>query len=41
MMADCPAAVLVLIDRNGEDLGEALIAAGLAREWDGKPRPWC
>lgn len=33
--------VLVLVDRNGEDLGEALIAAGLARKWDGKRRPWC
>lgn len=33
--------VLVLIERSGEDLGEALIAAGLARKWDGKRRPWC
>ena len=26
---------------DGIDLGEALIAAGLARAWDGKRRPWC
>ena len=25
----------------GQDLGEALIAAGLARRWDGRRRPWC
>jgi micrococcal nuclease len=29
----------VIVD--GVDLGEALVAAGLAREWDGKRRPWC
>lgn len=33
--------VLVLVRRGGEDLGEALIAAGLARRWDGKRHPWC
>jgi micrococcal nuclease len=26
---------------GGADLGEALIAAGLARRWDGRRRPWC
>jgi micrococcal nuclease len=26
---------------DGVDLGEALIAAGLARAWDGKRRTWC
>ncbi len=26
---------------GGQDLGEALIAAGLARAWDGRRRPWC
>jgi micrococcal nuclease len=26
---------------NGQDLGDALIAAGLARAWDGRRRPWC
>jgi micrococcal nuclease len=29
----------VLVD--GRDVGESLIAAGLARRWDGKRRPWC
>lgn len=33
--------VLVLMERNGEDLGRALIAAGLARPWDGKRHSWC
>ena len=33
--------VLVLIERDGEDLGRALIKAGLARPWDGKRHPWC
>lgn len=26
---------------DGVDLGEALVAAGLARRWDGKRRSWC
>jgi micrococcal nuclease len=26
---------------RGEDLGEAMIAAGLARPWRGKREPWC
>jgi len=26
---------------SGQDLGDALIAAGLARAWDGRRRPWC
>ncbi|MCM0018447.1 MAG: thermonuclease family protein [Tagaea sp.] len=29
----------VLVD--GRDVGEDLIAAGLARRWDGRRRPWC
>ncbi len=29
----------VIVD--GIDLGEALVAAGLARAWDGRRRPWC
>lgn len=29
----------VLLD--GYDLGDSLIAAGLARRWDGKRRSWC
>ncbi len=26
---------------DGQDLGEALVAAGLARAWDGRRHPWC
>lgn len=26
---------------EGRDIGEDLIAAGLARRWDGSRRPWC
>ena len=26
---------------DGEDAGEALVAAGLARPWDGRRRSWC
>ncbi len=26
---------------EGRDIGEDLIAAGLARRWDGRRRPWC
>lgn len=26
---------------NGKDVGEVLIAEGLARRWDGKRHPWC
>lgn len=33
--------VLARMERGGEDLGEALIARGLARPWEGKRRPWC
>ncbi len=33
--------VLARMERNGEDLGEALIRAGLARKWDGRRHPWC
>lgn len=29
----------VLVD--GKDVGEILIAEGLARRWDGKRHPWC
>ncbi|MFN8705023.1 MAG: thermonuclease family protein [Rhodospirillales bacterium] len=32
---------LAFVKVDGADLGEALIAAGLARQWDGKRRPWC
>ncbi len=33
--------ILVIVERDGEDLGEALISKGLARRWDGKRRSWC
>lgn len=26
---------------GGQDLGEELMAAGLARPWEGRRRPWC
>jgi len=26
---------------DGRDLGEDLIAAGLARPWEGRRKPWC
>ncbi len=29
----------VLVD--GADVGDGLVAAGLARPWDGRRRPWC
>ncbi len=32
---------LALVKVDGVDLGEALVAAGLARPWEGKRRPWC
>jgi endonuclease YncB( thermonuclease family) len=32
---------LARVTVDGIDLGEALVAAGLAREWDGKRRTWC
>ncbi len=33
--------ILARFERDGEDLGEALIRAGLARPWEGKRQPWC
>lgn len=33
--------ILVTISAGGEDLGEALIAEGLARPATGDRRPWC
>jgi micrococcal nuclease len=33
--------LLVTIRRGPDDLGEALIAAGLARRWEGARRSWC
>jgi len=33
--------VLARVTRDGEDLGNALVAAGLARPWRGKRENWC
>jgi micrococcal nuclease len=33
--------VLARVERAGEDLGEALIGAGLARPWKGRREKWC
>jgi len=33
--------ILVTVQHNGVDLGEVLVAAGLAREWTGKRESWC
>lgn len=33
--------VVARVSADGEDLGEALIAAGLARPWKGRREPWC
>lgn len=33
--------LLARIEVNGNDLGETLIALGLARRWDGARHPWC
>lgn len=32
---------LATVRSDGVDLGESLIAAGLARRWDGRRHPWC
>ncbi len=32
---------LAVVGIDGVDLGELLIAEGLARPWTGKRRPWC
>jgi len=32
---------LALVIVEGRDIGEDLIAAGMARRWDGRRRPWC
>jgi micrococcal nuclease len=32
---------LAYVSRDGRDLGAELVAAGLARAWDGKRRSWC
>lgn len=32
---------LALVFVDGQDVGERLVAEGLARRWNGKRRPWC
>jgi endonuclease YncB( thermonuclease family) len=32
---------LALIRADGRDLGDSLVAARLARTWEGRRRPWC
>jgi micrococcal nuclease len=32
---------LRVVTRDGQSIGEMLVAEGLAREWDGARRPWC
>lgn len=33
--------MLATIEVDGKDVGEIMIAEGLARRWSGKRRPWC
>lgn len=33
--------VVAVVSAGGEDLGEALVKAGLARRWAGRREPWC
>lgn len=33
--------LIARVEADGEDLGEALIAAGLARPWRGRREDWC
>ncbi|KQU77686.1 hypothetical protein ASD12_17965 [Mesorhizobium sp. Root102] len=32
---------LATVEVDGRDVGEIMIAEGLARRWNGKRRPWC
>jgi hypothetical protein len=32
---------LRVLVRNGQSLGDQLVAEGLARTWEGRRRPWC
>ena len=32
---------LRVLSRDGESLGQKLVASGLARQWDGARHPWC
>ncbi|TGQ95444.1 thermonuclease family protein [Mesorhizobium sp. M8A.F.Ca.ET.208.01.1.1] len=40
-MVDRYGRLLATIEVGGADVGEMLIAEGLARRWNGKRRPWC
>ncbi len=40
-MTDRHGRTLALISVGGSDVGEVLIAEGLARAWKGKREPWC
>lgn len=40
-MTDKYGRTLAVVDVNGVDIGEQLIAEGLARPWTGKRRTWC
>jgi endonuclease YncB( thermonuclease family) len=32
---------LRIVTREGQSIGDQLVAEGLAREWDGRRHPWC
>lgn len=40
-MKDRYGRTLATIEVDGRDVGEIMIAEGLARRWSGKRRPWC
>jgi micrococcal nuclease len=40
-MVDRYGRTLATIEVDGKDIGEILIAEGLARRWTGHRRPWC
>lgn len=40
-LKDRNARTLGVVSVNGQDVGEELVAEGLARPWRGKREPWC
>ncbi|RWC25934.1 thermonuclease family protein [Mesorhizobium sp.] len=40
-MIDRYGRMLATVEVDGHDVGEIMIAEGLARRWNGKRRPWC
>lgn len=40
-MVDRYGRMLATVEAGGKDVGETLVAEGLARRWTGKRRPWC